>query len=62
MKGAEYDDNNSIGGVKTNYLTVDNYICNPCHVRSCKTKRYRGYNRVVHTLDYMRNRTEVAYV
>lgn len=29
MKGAEYDDNNSIGGVKTNYLTVDNYICNP---------------------------------
>ena len=54
MKGAEYDDNNSIGGVKTNYLTVDNYICNPCRVRSCKTKRYRGYNRVVYTLDHMR--------
>ena len=48
--------------LEANYLTVDNYICNPCRVRSCKTKRYRGYNRVVYTLDYMRNRTEVAYV
>ena len=61
MKGAERDDNDSIGDIKTNYLTVDNYICNPCRVRSCKTKRYRGYNRVVHTLDHMRNRTEVKH-
>ena len=57
-----YDDNDGIGDIKSNYLTTDNYICNTRRMRSCKTKRYCSYNRVVYTLDHMRNRTEVAYV
>lgn len=41
-------------------LTIIYAILAAC--RATRQKRYRGYNRVVHTLDHMRNRTEVAYV
>lgn len=57
MKGAECDDN--ITGNKNNYTGAHYSVCNPCRVRSCKTKRYCSYNRVVHALDHMRNRVEV---
>lgn len=58
MKGAECDDN--ITGNKNNYTGAHYSVCNPCRVWSCKTKRYCGYNRVVHALDHMRNRSEVV--
>ena len=58
-KGILIEDDNTAGN-KNNCAGTHYCVCNPCRMRSCKEKRYCSYNRVVHALDHMRNRTEVT--